>query len=491
MLEKSIISNTGIVIIGLYLSLLIVLGLIGRRVRKEDSLADFYLAGRDIGFFVLFLTLYATQYSGNTLIGFAGKAYREGFTTLVSVGLMMSAIGAYLVFAPKLFTLSRKYHFITIGDYIQQRFSSRLLTTIATIICIVALSNYILTNLKAIGHIVEISTASKVSFTTGVIFLSLIMVVYESLGGLRSVAWTDVIQGVLLLIGCLLILVAIEYQYSGISNTTEYFINNKQELWKPPTFKQKLTWLSTLVIGFFGVSIYPHAIQRIYSARNIKTLKKSFQFMIFMPLFTTLIIVIAAIVGITKFEGLSKQGSEEIILFILSDLQEKISYFNVVIIMFIAAAIAAIMSTIDSALLAISSLFTQDLYRPLKPSLRDSHYTFIGKLFSWIIMIFMGFLAIKLPQTIWKLMEIKLELLCQVAPAIFLGLHFKNIYSKSILIGLILGTSITLFLMFNNYLGLNIPERPLGIHAGVIGLCFNFISVYIYHNLIDKAGSTN
>ena len=210
-----------------------------------------------MGVFVLLLTLYATQYSGNTLIGFAGKAYREGFTTLVSVTFMISVIGAYLIFAPKLYRLSRKENFITIGDYIHHRFKCRIFTTIAVIICIISLSNYIVTNLKAIGFVIEIVTDSRISFSTGIIALSVIMVIYETLGGLRSVAWTDVIQGLILLGGILFLLIAVEYQYGGITNTSEYLLNSKPEFWRPPDIEDKISWLSTLLIVFFSMSIYP------------------------------------------------------------------------------------------------------------------------------------------------------------------------------------------------------------------------------------------
>ncbi len=68
-----LLDTTGIVFMSAYLVSLLLIGVVGRMARKEDSLADFYLSGRNMGLFVLFLTLYATQYSGNTLIGMAGK----------------------------------------------------------------------------------------------------------------------------------------------------------------------------------------------------------------------------------------------------------------------------------------------------------------------------------------------------------------------------------------------------------------------------------
>ena len=78
--------------IALYLFSLIGIGYWGRRARKENSLKDFYLAGSGVGFMVLVLTLYATQYSGNTLFAFTGKTFRIGYAWLMSVHFMTSII---------------------------------------------------------------------------------------------------------------------------------------------------------------------------------------------------------------------------------------------------------------------------------------------------------------------------------------------------------------------------------------------------------------
>ena len=88
-------------------------------------------------------------------------------------------------------------------------------------------------------------------------------------------------------------------------------------------------------------------------------------------------------------------------------------------------------------------------------------------------------LAINLPQTIWFLFQIKLELLCQIAPAIYLGIHIQSISSKSIIMGLLTGTFIALFIMIGNWMGLSIPNKPLGIHAGLWGIIINCIVVFI------------
>ncbi|GAX59629.1 sodium solute symporter family protein [Candidatus Scalindua japonica] len=477
MKDIALLDTTGIVFMSAYLVSLLLIGIAGRLARKEDSLADFYLSGRGMGLFVLFLTLYATQYSGNTLIGMAGKSYRQGYTFLVSVTFMMSVIGAYLIYAPKLHRLSKKQKYITIGDYIEHRYGSPVLTTFITIVCIITVGSYILTNLKAIGYIVEATTGGRVTFVQGIITLSLIMVIYETLGGMRSVAWTDAIQGILLIAGCLFIFCGIEYQYGGISAVAEKLISSHSDMWHPPDFAQKRIWLSTIIIIFFGISIYPQAIQRIYAAKDAKTLKRSFQIMIFMPFVTTFFLVIAGMVGMNRFPGLDKRGSEEITMLLLNDMAMYIPGAKYFIILFLSAAVAAIMSTVDSALLAISSLFTQDIYRRIWPTASQSHLTGTGKIFSWSIMACMAYFATSLPQTIWRLTEMKLEVLCQVAPAIFLGLHFKSIRGITILGGLSIGISVTLFIMFSENMGVPIVPKPWGIHAGVWGLIANFLIV--------------
>ena len=476
-----LLNQGGIIFVFLYLFSLIGVGLLGHYSKKEDSLGDFYLAGRGMGGMVLFLTLYATQYSGNTMIGFSGRAYRQGFTALVTVTFMCAIIGLYSIYAPKLHELSKKYNFITVGDFIYHRFQSIHLTIAITVISIIALGNYILTNLKAIGFIVEGATGGQISFVNAIIILSLIMVVYETLGGMRSVAWTDMIQGVLLLFGVIVIFFIIYNQYGGFYAISSQLKLSNANFWQPPSWDEKRLWLSTILVVAIGVSVYPHAIQRIYSAKNSLTLRKSLQVMVLMPFVTTFFMVLVGIVGASQIHGLDRSASEQISILLLVDLAEKIPNISWLIVMFLAATIAAIMSTVDSALLAISSSVTQDIYHKINPEHSQKKLLLFGKFISWMIMLVAVLMAINLPQTIWQLFQIKLELLCQIAPAIFLGIHMKSVTSKSILMGIYIGTFVALGIMIGNWLGFNVPIKPLGMHAGLWGLLFNCLAIFIYN----------
>ena len=108
--------------LALYLILMIILGYAARARRKVDNMSSFYLADKNLGAIVLFFTLYATQYSGNTLIGYPGEAYRLGFSWIMSIGFMMAIVVVYLLFAPTLYHLSRRWQFVTPGYWITQIF---------------------------------------------------------------------------------------------------------------------------------------------------------------------------------------------------------------------------------------------------------------------------------------------------------------------------------------------------------------------------------
>ena len=101
-----------LVVLAGYLVVMLGLGWLGRVRRKEESLKDFYLGGSSFGFVVLFLTLFATQYSGNTLLGFAGRSYQQGTTYIVSVTFMISVITVFMVYAPRLYRLAKRFGYI-------------------------------------------------------------------------------------------------------------------------------------------------------------------------------------------------------------------------------------------------------------------------------------------------------------------------------------------------------------------------------------------
>ena len=280
-------SATVAVIVGGYLALLVFLGWRGHRQSVEGSLSDFYLAGHNLGFIVLLATLYASQYSGNTFLGYTGQAYRIGFSWIMSVGMMMSVVLVYLLFAPPLHLLARRYDFVTPADFVRHRFGDRRLAAVISVIMAIALLNYLYAQFLAMGHMAVGLSDGQVPFWAGVIVLAVVIGVYETLGGLRSVAWTDAVQGVLLLAGLWVVLLLLTGRVGSLAEITEGLRVAEPELVSVPSWEQCARWASSIVLLAVGAAVYPHALQRIYAARDVVALQRSLRVMVCMPLVTT------------------------------------------------------------------------------------------------------------------------------------------------------------------------------------------------------------
>ena len=147
--------------------------------------------------------------------------------------------------------------------------------------------------------------------------------------------------------------------------------------------------------------------------------------------------------------------------------QSAFGYWLIVIVF--AAALAALMSTADSALLSISSMFTKDIYHAyLRPDCDEAELTYVGKLCSWAIVAILVVIAIGTDKSLIRLLELKFEVLIQIVPCFFLGLYWKRLPTGAVLMGMIAGLVTALGLTWTGH------ARLAGFHAGVVGLAVNF-----------------
>ncbi|MEM8983331.1 MAG: sodium:solute symporter family protein [Pseudomonadota bacterium] len=466
--------------VGLYLSSLLVIGYAGRRARRDDSLADFYLAGRGFGLIVLFLTLYATQYSGNALFGFVGAAYRSGFGWLVSAHFMVAIIVFYRTYAGPLRRLAAQYRFVTPADYLMHRYGSRALANVGSLIMIIALGNYLLAQLMTMGRAFEglAGPLQGLAYPVGVAALAAIMLVYGTLGGMRAVAWTDVIQGSVLFVGFIAVLVMLGIEFGPLSAATERLVTtDRTSLVARPDSATLRLWLSYIFLVGIGGALYPQAIQRIYAARSGRTLNHSFALMVFMPFVTVVITLIAGIYAVAYLPGLSGPETDQAMARLLRVVQAGSTFGYALVALLFAALLAALMSTADSAMLSISSMVTKDLVAAnrTQPS-PEEQLTRLGKRCSLVVVVALTVLAVLLREqaSLVALIDRKFDVLVQLAPAFMLGIHWQRLRAGPVLLGMVVGLTVALVLAFGPW-PFVIGGKVAGIHPGLIGLLVNAV----------------
>ena len=458
------------VAVGLYLAAILAVGYAARRRRQGESLAEFYLAGRQLTGPVLLLTLYATQYSGNTLIGYPGEAFRLGFSWVMSVGFMMAIIVVYLLFAPRLHLLARRHRFVTPGDWLTHRFGSPTLTLLANLLLVAAIGNYLLAQLMAMGHITAGLSGGAVPYWVGVVLLTLVVLVYETVGGMRAVAWTDTLQGLMLVVGLTGLLVAASATPTHLATVTEWLATDAPEKVAVPGWDVCRNWVSTLVLIGFSGAVYPHAIQRIYAARDSAALKRSFSVMVFLPLVTTGSVFLVGVLAIEQLAGAGPIEADQVLPLLLTEWGESSPILYALSLLVIVAVVSAIMSTADSVLLSLSSILAKDvLGTTVLRGADEARLTRAGKTLSWVLIGGLVGVALVPRITLWGLTELKMEILAQVAPLFVLGVSWDRLTTRAALTGMTLGTAVYAGLLASGH------GQLWNIHAGVIALLVNVL----------------
>ncbi len=471
------------IFVSLYISSLLVVGWRAYSARRENTLKDFYLAGSGFGFVVLVLTLYASQYSGNSLFGFSGMTYRIGYSWILSVQFMIAIVVFYQVIAVRLHRLAKQRNYITPVDFIQDRFGSPAISLLAVLVMVFALGNFLLAQLMAMGRAVQglAGPMGDQAFSYGVVALALIMVIYGTLGGIRAVAWTDMLQGMVLMCGFFILLFLMYQKFGSLEQATARIQLNSLELYQlkvlPPDTARMRQWLSYLLIVGMGAALYPHAIQRIYAAASEKILRRSLAVMAFLPFVTVLIAVIAGIYALAYVQGLEGAAADQVLGLLLRDIQDDSFFGYCLVVVLFAAILSAIMSTADSALLSVSSMLVKDIYSVyLNRNASQAHLTRVAKICSWVLITLLVILAISLKEqaSLVKLLDRKFDVLVQLVPAFMLGIHWSGLRTIPTLLGLVCGLVCALTLAFYPFAFVE-SGKVWGFHPGLYGLVLNLM----------------
>ena len=457
----------GVVGLAVYLLALIGVAELARRARKDASPSDHFLAGRSLGTFVLFLTLYATAYSGNSLLGYPGRAYRVGFEFIMATGFMMSIVVVFHALVPKLRPIAIRHGFVTPGDWIRLRFEgpwARPLRWTVAVLMSFALANFLLAQLKAMGDVASLVTSGRISYAAGVIGLAAVILFYETRGGMRAVAWTDAAQGIAMLIGLAALFGWLVSEAGGLAEITRSVAARRPSAVAMPDATACINWFSTIALMGLASVLYPQAIQRIFAAESGRALKRSFAGMTFMPLATTFVVTLIGVAAIARFDLTDAVETDGVVPLLLRDWGSIGGWATAAALLVFLGALSAIMSTADSCLLSLGSLLSRDL---LGRRQDDEAATRLGKRLAALMLLAAIPFALQRELTLWRLIELKMELLIQCVPAFLVGLHWRGLRTGPVLVGILIGTGLSA--------GLTLAGVPRiqGIHVGVVGCGLN------------------
>ena len=462
----------------LYAVVLLVIGAFARQARQADTLDDYFLAGRSLGISVLLFTLFATQFSGNSFSGFPGQVYREGLAYFMGATFTVGIVTGYLLFAPRLRRLATRHRFLTPTDFLWHRFGSPAISYIASVIFILTLCNFLLSQLIALGQAFSGISDGAVPYWAVVVAGGITVLVYQVVGGMRAVAWTDVLQGVLVMLGILLFIVMLGVEVGTPGTVVRSVQLLRPELAAPPTLELCLVWLSNLLLLALGAPLYPQAVQRVYAARKTTALRNVLAILAVLALVIGTTVVFIGAAGIALFPELEGVTSDQVTFRVVAYLVESSSFGYYPALMLMVAIIAAIMSTADSCLLSVSSVFTKDIFARLQGTaeVEANRLTRRPIIISAVVMLVLILIAMRPVTTLWGLLVVKFEILIQLSPAFVLGtLHERGearaFSVNDILAGLITGLGGTLVLYL---LGIT---SVYGLNAGTVGVAFNYLVV--------------
>lgn len=458
-----------------YLLLVAGLSVYAMRKRRQGSfLNEYFLGSRSMGGFVLAMTLATTYISASSFIGGPGAAYKYGLGWVLLSMVQVPAVWLSLgVLGKKFAILARRYNAVTLNDMLYARYGSTLLVWLASLCLLVAFIGAM--TVQFIGGARLLETAAGIPYDTGLLIFGLTIALYTAFGGFRASVLNDAMQGLVMLAGTFLLLFAVIHAAGGMHAAVGKLQQIDPKLLSPqgvdniitPTF---LASFSVLVC--FGVIGLPHTAVRCISYKDSKAVHRG--------------IIIGTIVVTILMLGMHLAGALGRAVLPDLDVPDRVIPTLMITVLppvaagiFLAAPMAAIMSTINAQLLQSSATLVKDLYLRLRPHQLTNESRL--KRLSGIITLALGLLLL---LAAWNPpdMIIWLNLLAFGGlEAVFLwplvlGLYWEKANAAGALSGMIVGAAVyTLLASFHiQLLGFHpiVPALLLSLIAFVVGNLF-------------------
>jgi Na+/proline symporter len=431
-------------------------------------------------------TLFATVFSGYTVVGVPNESFFLGFFSFRWMAATASFIASIIGTGMRLRKASLIRNHQSPVDFISDRFQCNYLrytiVFIQTLSCVLYLSAQVV----ALKVTVNSMLGFDPSVDWPVMILFGIIVAFEWAGGLSSVALADYIQAMIMIVAFVLLPIVIKQNFGGWSALDPSTFPRPSFYQTPTKQEQWLSWQFSflLVAGF----CYPHSIQRVYAARDLKSLRTAWIFLAISPWFTVFVSIFVGTMGVQMLSdaGISNPVSPfSSILGVIIDIG---GFAKAVGIIAFTATVAAVMSTTDSLINAASQLIVVEVIYPCCPEADPFTIAWSGRLVSLVYTSLGLLLGLLWTGGINDLAAINFPVIMQAVPTFLVGLYTVNdtwdVHPWSLATAALLST-IFVFLIYFLYIDTTefwaiSTMDPLPINAGMTGLTVNIIFVCMF-----------
>ncbi len=429
----------------IYSLVILVVGLVASR--RNKTLGDYLLADRKLGPWVAAFSERASGESAWLLIGLPGLAFASGYSALwVGVGCCSGIAFSWFAIAHRLRTTTAQYQALTLADYFEARHGDfgHLLRITATGIILFFFTFYVAAQFLAAGKVLNFYLG--VSPIQGMFIGAVLVLFYTAAGGLLAVSWTDLVQGIIMLVTLAVLPGAVLLELGGLGPLHAKLVSFGE------TYTQltpgQTTWAGISgVIGSLGIGLgymgQPHLVLRFMAISSPDEIKKGRIIAIIWALIAFFGAILIGLSGLAFFgpEGI---GEGQIIADKEQLMPMMAQHFlpEWIAVVMICGAIAAMMSTADSQLLASASAISEDIYRRLiNPKASQKQLVTLGRAATLLVGVVGFILAWKADTFVYSMVLYAWAGLGSAfGPPLLLSLHWQRTSRAGILGGFLAGT---------------------------------------------------
>ena len=426
--------------------------------RKTNNIGDFFVLSGKAGVVVSGIAYFSTQFSMGTFLGTPGTIYGVGYAGMaISVpGAVFCMILPALLIGRKLITLGHKYGFLTMADYLTDRYHSKNMSGVLGVMMLFFLVPMMGAQIIGAGVIVHVFTG--LPEWVGVVGMGIIVILYCMTGGMKGAMMTDVIQGSLMIATAVVTFIVSIVMGGGFSNINHTLQSMNEAYLTFPGANGYMPWtyyISNIVLWSFFTMGQPHLFTKFFAMKDNKTMFKAILLGTAGMFFSATLIEWAGVNGIASIQNIEK--ADQIIPMIL---QRGMNPFLASI--FIAGIVAAGMSTIDGILVTTTGAVTRDIYQKIiNKNATDEAVMSLSKVVTVIIGIVVICFGVFQPGSIFEINLFAFSGMAIFVVPILFGIYWKKATAKGAIASVIVGIISLLLFTLNP----SVKALAMGFHA--------------------------